>query len=323
MRKINIKKTDTLFTISSIFSFLSSLMSILILFAGYLLVKKYSQELGDIVILNSYLAVFIPFANKIIDSANMLPQAIVSIDRISSVLKESIHDDNDEYQLKQLKFNHISFRNYNFSYSEKNVFNDLDIDFDKSEKLVLIQGKSGVGKSTLLTNLFNGYMYENIFLNDIPTSSYSKSEYQNMIGFYHNSHGIFTGTVIENLVYGNENIDMNEIEEFCKLTDIYDRISELQNGFYTTIDAKTPILSTGEIQRLSLARTFIKKAPLTLLDEPFSNLDEITTNKIITNIKKSKINCIIVAHKLDKIELFDKVILLKEGGNYCELSHKE
>lgn len=278
--KINTDKGIVLSKFSSIFSSASSLISIIVLYIGYLLVLNKDFTIGDILVLNSFIGILIPYTNKMIDQLNQYPIVIVNLQRVSDYLFDSFIP--KQYGTKLISYiEKIEFTNMNFSFGDNKVFNSFKMKIDNSDTLVLIKGESGIGKSTLLNIIHLKLECSNYFINDVVSYEYSLLNLRKHFSYYHNSHGLINGTILDNLRYGNETKKIEEIYKICNLTEIHERIKQLPNGYYTQIKYNDLILSTGEIQRICLARTLLKKADFYLLDEPFSNLDEITADNIL------------------------------------------
>ncbi|HFD6459030.1 TPA: ATP-binding cassette domain-containing protein, partial [Staphylococcus aureus] len=134
-------------------------------------------------------------------------------------------------------------------------------------------------------------------------------------------------SIIENLLLGNDkHITMDEIIWACKNAEIHDFIEELPQGYQTTLEADGDNFSGGQLQRLALARLYIKNPEVFILDEVTSALDSTTENKIINNLhsvsKKGK-TVIIISHKLSTIEKVDNIYCLKNGRIVEQGNHKQ
>ena len=141
---------------------------------------------------------------------------------------------------------------------------------------------------------------------------------------------LFNDTILYNIKYGNQNADFNEIQSAAKSACIQDFINKLPNGYETIVGERGLKLSGGEKQRIGIARTILKEAPIILLDESTSSLDYTTEKKILANLKKDKKNStmIIISHRLSAITDVDKIIVLDEGkiveqGKHMELMNNK
>lgn len=309
IKKISVEKNRTLLLFSNAFSTLSTILSILVLYIGFMLIKYKNYSLGDVIILNSFLSLLIPYTNKLIDIFNRYPALTISLERVQKDINNN-HDNKTNHQKESKQhltaINKIEFHDLNFSYENKVVFNCFDIKFDIDRfKLILFKGKSGIGKSTLLKMISGQLNVDSMYVNGQQSN---QLELKNCIGYYHNSHRIIKGTILENILYGNDIATINDAIQICKIVRIHNVIKDTCDSYYTYIDPNHAAFSSGEEQRICLARTLLQRASVYLLDEPFSNLDLDTAREIIKSLKNHGYKCIIVSHNYDPIDDFDSVI---------------
>jgi ABC-type bacteriocin/lantibiotic exporter with double-glycine peptidase domain len=216
----------------------------------------------------------------------------------------------NEHKIKKIEISKL-----NFSFGEKKIFMDCNISLEKG-KIIGIIGKTGVGKTTFL-DLICGFIKPDkveIKINDNKTfNSFDDCNLKKDIGLVTQKPLILNDTVIKNISFDlkrkSNNIDLNDLKEMCSL----DFIENLTDKWDTVIGEKNTKLSSGQMQRLSIARTLYYDREILLLDEPTNNLDNITEKKIINNLEKIKSEKIIllISHNLDNLEICDKIYEFK------------
>ena len=216
----------------------------------------------------------------------------------------------------------IKFENVDFSYPnrDKNIFENLNLHFE-DKKIVGLVGESGSGKSTLMKIVMKWYMAKNgkVFLNEDDILEIDSKKLQEKIAYIPQFPQIFSQTIRENLVLGNDEItdeEIFEIAEKCRLKDV---ILSTENGLDTKINSEKIIFSSGEMQRLELMRALLKKAEVYIFDEPTSNLDTLNESIILNLIRE---NCkgmvFLISHRMSTVSFAD-VIYKVEKGNCFEI----
>jgi len=204
-----------------------------------------------------------------------------------------------------------------------------NIDFQASTgQMVALVGHSGSGKTTLLKTLMGLTPIEtgSIYLNNRSLGELSRAEINHTIGMAFQEAYLFKGTLFENIQLAKLDATEEEVIEAARMADLGRLISDLPNGIHTELDYKGGHLSGGERQRIALARVFLHKPPIILLDEPTSAVDTKTEMEIFETIKRLKQQCTVIlsTHRLDSIVDADCIYLLKDGqvaekGNYQQL----
>ena len=224
----------------------------------------------------------------------------------------------------------IEFVNCSFYYNKNpsnHVLNKVNFKADRGQKTVIVSS-SGGGKSTIF-KLINRYYELNggeIKLFGKSLKDYTEHTLRKNITTFSQNNFFFNDSLINNLKYAKENLDIKEIEFLAKKLNSYNFIAGKEKDFENVISESGDNYSGGELQRLSILRGFIKNSPILLMDEISSALDEKNEeilNNVLDDIKENKI-IIIAAHKLSTIQKADKIIFLKNGeisgeGKYDEL----
>lgn len=226
----------------------------------------------------------------------------------------------------------IEFQNVNFWYKEgEPVLKDFNLTVKKGENIALV-GETGSGKSTIVNLLCRFYEPSSgkILIDGIDYKERSQGWLHSSLGYVLQSPHLFSGSIIDNIRYGNENITKEEVVEAAKLVNAHNFIMKLENGYETEVGESGAMLSTGEKQLISFARAIISKPKLFVLDEATSSIDTETEHLIQEAISKvlEGRTSFIIAHRLSTIRNADKILVIKKGvvvesGNHHELLEKK
>ena len=228
-----------------------------------------------------------------------------------------------EFQNGNLKFQNVS---YKFSNRETKALNDISLTIEKG-KTTAIVGESGSGKSTIINLLMKFLELENgeILVGETNLVNISSEDWHKQVSWVSQKPHIFHKSIYENLTIAKEDASEAEIVESAKNALIHDWIIKLKDGYRTIVGERGATLSGGEIQRIALARAFLKDSAILLMDEATSSVDSIYENKLVESIKKlSKCKTVvIVAHRLNTIIGADKIIVMDNGKVIGEGTHTE
>lgn len=285
-------------------------------FVDFILVNKNVISVKDAVItLVVFSSSFAPFLEL-----SRLPlglgRALQAAKQTFSLLDENEPVGNDGSKEIE-KINEIKFENVDFSYPkrDKMIFENLNLLFE-DEKIVGLVGESGSGKSTLMKIVMKWYMAKSgkISLNEEDILEIDSRKLQEKIAYIPQFPQIFSQTIRENLVLGNDKItdeEILEIAEKCRLKDV---ILSTENGLDTKINSEKIIFSSGEMQRLELMRALLKRADVYIFDEPTSNLDTLNESIILNLIKE---NCkgmvFLISHRMSTVSFSDVVYRVENG----------
>lgn len=193
----------------------------------------------------------------------------------------------------------------------------------KPNTINALVGLSGAGKSTIINLLDKFYEPSSgeILLDGRNLQDYNSNWLRDNIGLVLQKNHIFNGSIEENIRYGKIGATTEEVIEAAKKAHIHDEIIQLPNGY----DSKATMLSGGQMQRVSIARLFLKNPPIIFLDEPTASLDAVATEQIkksLDSIKKDR-TVIIISHSISQIIDAENVIVLKNGRVIEEGTHKD
>ena len=299
------------------FSFLTIGFGVLTFaFAEFILVNKNIISIKDAVItLVVFSSSFAPFLEL-----SRLPlglgRALQAAKQTFSLLDENEPVGNDGSKEIE-KINEIKFENVDFSYPkrDKMIFENLNLYFE-DEKIVGLVGESGSGKSTLMKMVMKWYIAKSgkISLNEEDILEIDSRKLQEKIAYIPQFPQIFSQTIRENLVLGNDEITDEEILEIAEKCRLKDKILSTENGLDTKINSEKIIFSSGEIQRLELMRALLKRADVYIFDEPTSNLDTLNESIILNLIKE---NCkgmvFLISHRMSTVSFSDVVYKVENG----------
>jgi subfamily B ATP-binding cassette protein MsbA len=205
------------------------------------------------------------------------------------------------------------------------VLRDINLTIPPGQMVALV-GLSGSGKSTLanLVPRFFDVTAGSIYIDNNPINIYTISSLRGQIAVVTQDNFLFNATVEENIRLGNLDATPEQIEEAAKAAYCYDFVKEMPDGFQTKIGERGVRLSGGQQQRISIARAFLKDAPIIILDEATSSLDnesEAMVQKALSNLMKGR-TVIVIAHRLSTVRHADKIVVLEQGSIVESGTHK-
>ncbi|MDC4181833.1 ABC transporter ATP-binding protein/permease [Mycoplasma sp. T158Tt] len=220
----------------------------------------------------------------------------------------------------------VEFKNVSFSYDgKKQVLKNINIDAKPGEKIALI-GKTGSGKTTIanLINRFYDVSDGQIFFDDYPITLVDINSIRKTVGIVLQSTELFTGTIRENIAYGNKDAKLEDIIEAAKLANAHDFIMNLPNEYDTHITNNGEGLSQGQKQLLAIARVSLMNPAIMVLDEATSNIDSRTEKVIKESMDKLMNNrtTFAIAHRLSTIKNSNKILVIQEGEIVEEGNHE-
>lgn len=287
---------------------------LLVEFLGLSLVMKNQLSLGVLLTFISLTSYFIEPVKNIIDLSKEYYYAMNALKRVNNLL--DIETENLSTTTNYSIQGKIEFHQMNFSYNlQKNIFQNIDLQIDKKEK-VMILGDSGSGKSTILKILLKYYPINRdmIYIDGIDLNDYSLFEIRKNIACISQNEVLYTDTIKNNILL-NRNISDIEFMEACKISCVDDFVKKMFLGYETKLEENGLNLSGGQRQRIVLARALLKPSKILLIDEGLNAIDINLERKILKNIfsKYQNKTIIVVSHRLENLDLFHKVIHLKDG----------
>lgn len=323
-----VKISNTVIVISSMLQWLPE-----VIYAVYafMLVGRGVLSIGELmasfIILERFINAFMELPFSIVE----VKESAVSIRRMEKILCEPEEAGGTEKNGPDEK-TAVAFRHVSFEYTRENpVLKDVSFSVEKGRSVAFV-GESGGGKSTIFHILCGFYPVKSgeycLFGRNFKEWDIQAArEYMALVS---QNVFLFPGTIYENVRYGNQNAGKEEIIAACKNAGIHEFIISLPEGYDTVVGERGILLSGGERQRISIARAFLKDAPILLLDEPTSAVDVETESLIQEAIDALSQNrtCITIAHRLSTIRKADEIMVLKDGviaekGTHEELMKKK
>ena len=237
--------------------------------------------------------------------------------------KPEVNNDLAEYDFE---FNNsIEFKNFNFSYDDKNVLENINFKISKGETVGIV-GKTGSGKTTLIKQLLRLYPVkrDTLLLDNRGIEKYYDYSVREKMGYAPQEYQLFSKTIKENILFYRENLE-NNLEQALVQSDIKKDIESFKDGINTLVGENGISLSGGQKQRLGIARAILANPDILILDDSLSAVDANTEKTIIENIKnhrRGKTN-IIVSHRISAVRHADKILVLENGEVLSEGSHEE
>ena len=227
----------------------------------------------------------------------------------------------------ELNTYNIEFKDVEFSYnSDRKIINGLSFTAKQGQVTALV-GPSGCGKTSVLRLMSRLYDYDKgqILIDGKDIAKIDTDSLFEKISIVFQDVTLFNTTVMENIRIGNKNASDDEVKEAARLANCSEFIEALPDGYNTVIGENGGKLSGGERQRLSIARAFLKNAPIIILDEISASLDvenEMKIQESLNTLIKNK-TVVIISHRLKSVENADKIIVLDNGKLNSEGTHKE
>lgn len=309
----------------SIFGFLLDIGYLVLLIAGTIFVVKGKLDVLNFIIFAVISKEFYkPFASM--EQHYMYyVSAVDSYERLSRILYADVIPDKVNGIIP--KDNDIAFENIDFSY-EKDEFKMEKLSFSIAEKtMTALVGESGSGKTTITNLLLRFYDVHKgkITLGGTDIRDIPYDELLDRISIVMQNVQLFDNTIEENIKVGKKGATKEEIIEAAKKARIHDFIMSLPKGYETDIGENGGILSGGQRQRISIARAFLKDAPILILDEMTSNVDPVNESLIqdaITELAKNR-TVLVVAHHLKTIQKADQILVFQKGNLLEKGKHGE
>ncbi|MDD3821932.1 MAG: peptidase domain-containing ABC transporter [Bacilli bacterium] len=290
---------------------------LIIMGLGITMVINQKLTLGTLLTYHALLIYFLEPIKNIIDLEPMIRYVKVSLTRMLELYDVECEKLSLTYlpEPKPIK-GKISLRKLTFSYNPKTlVLNNVNITIEPGDK-VLIVGASGQGKSTLLKLLMRYYDVNNnsIYLDDIDINNYKLDYLRDNLCYVPQTATLFTDSIYNNIVL-NRDCQYNQFIKMAKALYIDEIYKDNPLTYEMLIEENGFNISGGEKQRIILARTFLSKASVYLLDESFNELNVEWERKLLINIFKmlSQSTLLLVSHRLDNKDLFDQILYLKQG----------
>ena len=324
--------------------FFSSLMMPMMVFIrnlGYLVVVVVGAiqvihgqiTLGNVQAFLQYTNQFSQPIAQIANLSKTIQQTIASAERIFAVLDEPEMSDKVENipSLTGKDIPKVEFKDIKFSYTDEPLIQDFNLKAPR-DKMVAIVGPTGAGKTTIINLLERFYDPQggHIYLDGKDTRSMTRDTLRKHIAIVLQDTWLFTGTIFENIKYGNENTSDEEVYHAAKMARADAFIRELPDGYQTVLDESASNISQGQRQLLTIARAFLADPEILILDEATSSVDtrtEVLIQEAMNALQQERTS-FVVAHRLSTIRKADQIVVVNHGkiietGNHESLMNKK
>ena len=272
------------------------------------------------------------FAGPINEFSNILHEiqsAFSAAERVFAILDEEPEkvDADDAVELKEVKGD-VCLENVTFGYTaDKTVLKNVSVNAKKGQTVAIV-GPTGAGKTTIINLLMRFYDHQSgeIRIDGIPSIRIKRADLRLAFNMVLQETWLFCGSIYDNIVYGREDASPEEVYAAARSAKIDSYIRRLPNGYDTVLSDDGVNISKGQKQLITIARAFLSKAPILILDEATSNVDSLTEIQIqnaMTALMENK-TCFVIAHRLSTIQNADTILVVKDGaiieqGNHDEL----
>lgn len=301
----------------------------LLVFGTIFVIKGWNVTYIDLTTYFLYINFLIKPISRLTNSMEQIQQGFSGIEKFYNIMDEEIKIKNDYGIIKNNFEGDIEFKDVCFSYShkkEKDVLTNFNLHIETGEKIALV-GETGVGKTTISKLIPRFYDVDEgeILVDGINVKDYNLDNLRDAIGHVEQDVFVFYGTIKENILFGKPQATMDEIISASKKAQIHDFIMTLPKGYDTLTGERGVKLSGGQKQRIAIARLFLKKPKILILDEATSSLDNITEKQIqqaFDELSQGK-TTIIIAHRLSTIKNADEIIVISKEGIIERGKHDE
>jgi ABC-type multidrug transport system fused ATPase/permease subunit len=299
-------------------TFISLMGNVIVLGVGALMVVRGQLTLGELVAFISYLNFLYAPVRRLIDTDNILQEAIAAGERIFELLDEQPEIKNPEGALALSDVRgHVIFKDVHFRYgSGGEVLHDVDFEMAPGEVVALV-GPSGAGKTSIASLLSRFYdpSHGRILMDGQDLKNLDISSLRSHVAVVLQDTFLFNTTIRDNLLYGKPDANDEDLDRAARAAYAHDFIMELPDGYDTEIGERGVRLSGGQKQRLALARAILSDPRILILDEATSSVDaeaEYLIQQALDSVLKGR-TALVIAHRLSTIQNADKIIALQEG----------
>ncbi|HPJ00706.1 MAG TPA: ABC transporter ATP-binding protein, partial [Enterococcus sp.] len=317
--------------IMPLMNFVKNLGYVFVAVLGGIKVANGNMNLGDVQAFLQYTNQFSQPITQIASLINTIQSTVASAERVFEILDEeeminepsSLPVENDEYKVR--------FENVQFGYNEdKLLMTDFNLDV-KSGEMVAIVGPTGAGKTTLINLLERFYDVSggSIRYEGKDTRDYTRDELRNHFSMVLQDTWLFTGTIYDNILYGNEHATKEQVIAAAKAAHVDGFVRKLPDGYETVLNEEASNISQGQRQLITIARAFLANPDVLILDEATSSVDtrtEVLIQQAMNRLLENRTS-FVVAHRLSTIRDADNIIVMNQGsiietGNHDSLMTK-
>lgn len=300
------------------------ILPVLLIYVGVFQLMNDQLTLGQIISFNSLAGAFITPIVVVFDSYTEILLLRSYFGKLNEILEASERPKPETaVEIKAIDSLTVEALSFKYSRFEENILEDISLTIQAGEKVAIV-GKSGSGKSTLLKLLAGLYDPTEgaVKVNHEDLRSIQEESIKRITSIVNQKPTIFNASLLENIVMNQEEFDERRLEQAVYDSRVSEIIQHLPLGLETPISEGGMNLSGGQMQRISIARALVKDTQLLLMDEPTSSLDNISENFIMNQLKHYDFTCIVIAHRLNTVKHFDRILVIDQGRIVEEGTHE-
>lgn len=297
---------------------------VIMLYIGHQQIQIGATTVGDVVAIINYALRTVMAISMFTFLTLAFARGNSSAKRIAPILEEEIRPlsaDGAKMTAGKITFEDVSFQYPN---DEATILHDISFTVE-AEETIAILGATGTGKTTLFQLI--PALYEasegSIFIDDLPIETHDLKSLREKIGYVSQTPLLFTGSIKDNIVFGQDAVTDKELIQAAKDAQIYDTITSFPNQFDTVLGQKGVNLSGGQKQRISIARALIRQPKILMLDDSTSALDITTEGALLEAIKKYHCTSLIITQKILTAKQADRILLMDQGSILAYGSHED
>lgn len=295
---------------------------------GGIFVVQGSIGIGDIQAFIQYVSRFNRPITEIASTTSTLQALLAASERIFEFLEEPEEepDSEDARTISDIK-GEVEFHDVNFGYfKDTPIIKDFSVKVKPGMKVAIV-GPTGAGKTTLINLLMRFYDPDSgyITIDGVPTREMKRSDVRRLFGMVLQDTWLFSGSVEDNLRYGNLQASLDDIQQAAKASNVHHIIEALPKAYHSEISEDSDNISAGEKQLITIARAMVANPPMMILDEATSNVDTRTEQLIQDSFEKLTHGrtSFVIAHRLSTIRNSDLILVMRDGNIVEQGNHEE
>jgi ATP-binding cassette subfamily B protein len=306
--------------------FLGAISVLVLLWYGGILATRGTFTIGGLVAFNTYIGMLAWPMTALGQAINLFQRGQASTARINDILDQSstIQEPPDAVSIDEELHGDVVFDHVTFEREGHKILNDISFHIAPGEKIGVI-GPIGSGKTTIVALLTRAYdpSAGKVLVDGVDVRQYRLKDLRRAIGVVTQDVFLFSDSLEENINVTDLPVGEEEIQEATKQSDIYKNISEFEEEFRTIVGERGVTLSGGEKQRVTIARAFLKRPRILILDDALSSVDADTEKHILDNIAdfKSRPTTIVISNRISALRQMDRILVLNAGHLVEEGTH--